>query len=189
MPLDYRGSLKGQLLVAMPFLADPNFHKTVTCICAHDASGTLGIVINRQDLSLTGEDICAELKIAFSSKAKLIPIHIGGPVHSNELFILHGPPFGWKGCHQITPTLAMSNTRDILESIAMGQGPEQFIISLGCAGWGGGQLEHELKENTWITSQIYEEALFNWSVDDRWERVLDKNGVNPVGLSHTAGHA
>jgi len=83
----------------------------------------------------------------------------------------------------------MSNTRDILESIAGGQGPEQFVISLGCAGWGGGQLEYELKENTWITSQIYEEALFNWSVDERWGKVLHENGVDPVGLSHTAGHA
>lgn len=187
--MDHQGFLKGQFLVAMPFLADPNFHKTVTCICAHDASGALGIVINRRDVALTGKDIFSELEVAFSPEAESIPIHIGGPVHINELFILHGPPFSWKGCHQITATLAMSNTRDILESIAGGHGPEQFIIFLGCAGWGSGQLEYELKENTWITSQIYEEALFNWSVDERWGKVLHKNGVDPVGLSRTAGHA
>lgn len=189
MPSDYQGSLKGQLLVAMPTLMDPNFHKTVTCICAHDDTGALGIVINRQDVSLAGKDLFSELKISYSPLAESIPVHIGGPVHINELFILHGPPFDWKGCLQITANLAMSNTIDILESIAMGRGPEHFIISLGCAGWGGGQLEYELKENTWITSELYEEALFEWTVDERWGMVLDKNGVDPVGLSPTAGHA
>ena len=106
MPSDYRGSLKGQFLVAMPSLADPNFYKTVTCICAHDASGALGIVINRRDDSLTGKDIFSELGIAFSTAAESIPVHIGGPVHMNELFILHGPPFDWKGCHRVTANLA-----------------------------------------------------------------------------------
>ena len=173
----------------MPSLADPNFHKTVTCICAHDASGAVGIVINRQEAGLTGKEIFSELEIPFSSAVESIPILIGGPVHINELFILHGPPFDWERSHQINATLAMSNTRDILSSIAKGQGPRQFIISLGCAGWGGGQLEYELKENSWITSQIYEDALFKWPFEERWEKVLHKNGVDPVGLSHTAGHA
>lgn len=189
MPAEYQGSLKGRFLVAMPFLADPNFHKTVTCICAHDASGALGLVINRQDAALTGKDIFSELKIPSIARTEAIPIHIGGPVHINELFILHGPPFSWMGCYQIASTLAMSNTRDIVESIAAGRGPEQFIIALGCAGWGGGQLEYELKENTWMASDIYEDALFSWPVDDRWEKVLHVNGIDPLVISQTAGHA
>lgn len=189
MPSEYQGSLKGRLLIAMPFLADPNFHKTVTCICAHDASGALGVVINRQDADLTGKDIFSELKIKSTAEVDAIPVHLGGPVHMNELFILHGPPFDWVGCHMITPTLAMSNTRDILESIAGGKGPDQYIIALGCAGWGGGQLEYELKENTWMTSDIYEKAVFNWPVVDRWDKVLNKNGINPTVISQTAGHA
>ncbi len=186
---DYPGSLKGQFLVSMPLLVDPNFHKTVTCICEHDMSGALGIVINRLDITLTGQDIFTELGIDFTKESKSIPIHIGGPVHINELFVLHGPPFDWNGCHLITETLAMSNTLDILTSIARGKGPEHFIISLGCAGWGGGQLEYEIKENTWITSRIYDDALFKWEVNRRWERVLQKNGIDPMGISHTAGHA
>jgi putative transcriptional regulator len=173
----------------MPLLADPNFHKTITCICEHDISGALGIVINRLDITLTGQDIFTELGIDFTKETESIPIHMGGPVHMNELFVLHGPPFDWNGCHPITATLAMSNTLDILTSIARGKGPEHYIISLGCAGWGGGQLEYEMQENTWLTSRIYDDALFKWKVEERWEKVLRKNGIDPMGISHTAGHA
>lgn len=185
----YQGSLKGRLLVAMPLLADPNFHKTVTCICEHDGSGALGIVINRQDIALTARDIFAELGIEPTGEAGSVSIHIGGPVHMNEIFVLHGPPFSWDGCHSITATLAMSNTIDILKAIARGKGPEHFILSLGCAGWGPGQLENELKENTWLTSPIYDEALFKWAPEERWEKVLYKNGINPMGISNMAGNA
>jgi putative transcriptional regulator len=186
---DYPGSFKGQLLVAMPLLADPNFHKTVTCICDHDISGALGIIINRPDITLKGRDIFSELGIEFVKATESVPIYMGGPVHMNEIFILHGPPFGWEGCLPITATLAMSNTLDILKSIALGEGPEHFIISLGCAGWGSGQLEVEIQENSWLTSRMFESALFKWEAKDRWKKVLDKNGIDPMGLSHTAGHA
>ncbi len=185
----YPGSLKGLLLVAMPVLTDPNFNKSVTCICEHDGGGALGIIVNRPDPTLRGRDIFNELSMAFTPATGAIPIHIGGPVHANEVFILHGPPFDWEGCHLITATMALSNTPDILQSIAAGKGPADYLVSLGCAGWGGGQLEAELKENTWLTSRIYEDAVFKWEPDNRWKKVLQKNGINPTGLSSTAGHA
>ena len=189
MSSGYQGSLKGRFLIAMPFLADPNFHKTVTYICAHDALGALGIIINRQDTALKSGDIFSELNLRTSPDSQNIPIHIGGPVHMNELFILHGPPFHWEGCHQISESIAMSNTKDIITAIADGNGPTNFIISLGCAGWGGGQLEYELKENTWMTSDLIEDAVFSWPVDDRWGRVLRENGIDPMVISKTAGNA
>jgi putative transcriptional regulator len=89
----------------------------------------------------------------------------------------------------ITSNLAMSNTRDILESIAMGKDPQSYIITLGCAGWGPGQLESELKQNAWLTYPIFEENIFNMPVDVRWEEAVKKMGIDPSLISEIPGHA
>lgn len=182
-------SLKGQFLMAMPALLDPNFYKTVTCICEHTEAGAIGVVVNRIHPTLSAGKIFEELNIKHTLKADQIPIHIGGPVHLDELFILHGPPFEWEGCLTITPTLAMSNTRDILQSIAMGEGPDAYLISLGCAGWGPGQLEGEVKANAWLTSMVTDSIVFKVPVEERWETAVRKIGIEPSILSQTAGHA
>lgn len=181
--------IKGQFLMAMPSLLDQNFYQTVTCICEYTPAGAVGIIVNRVHPVLSGKDIFDELKIDFSDAAESIPVHIGGPVHMGEIFVLHGPPFGWEGCLTITSTLAISNTRDILESIALGNGPKSFIIALGCAGWGPGQLESEIKENAWLTSRIFEEIIFDMPIEIRWEEALKKIGIDPVMLLNTSGHA
>jgi len=89
----------------------------------------------------------------------------------------------------ITPSLAMSNTRDILEAIAIGSGPREFIIILGCAGWGPGQLESEIKENAWLNYPIFEENIFDMPVELRWEEAVKKMGIDPTLISDSAGHA
>jgi putative transcriptional regulator len=182
-------SFKGQFLMAMPLLLDQNFYQTVTCICEYTPAGCVGIVVNRVHPSLLIKDIFDELNIRFISEVNSLPVHIGGPVHIGEIFILHGPPFGWEGCLMITPTLALSNTRDILESVAMGRGPKSFIIALGCAGWGPGQLESEIKENAWLTSPVFEDVIFDMPVEKRWEASLKKIGVDPALILNTSGHA
>ena len=144
-------SLKGKFLIAMPGLADPNFYQSVTCLSEHNQKGAMGIVITRTHPEVTGKMIFDELQIPTVADAHRIPVYIGGPVHANELFILHGEPFGWEGSMPVTEELALSNSRDILEAIAMGKGPRSFIIALGCAGWGPGQLEGEIRGNAWIT--------------------------------------
>lgn len=189
MEKTYSGSLKGQFLMAMPALADPNFYQTVTCICEHNQEGAMGVVVNRVHSSLTAKDIFEELNIEYAPATESIPVHIGGPVHIGEVFILHGPPFDWEACLMITPSLGMSNTKDILQSIAVCRGPEAFIIALGCAGWGPGQLEHEIKENAWLTFPIFEENIFEMPVDLRWEEAVKKMGIDPILLSNTSGHA
>jgi putative transcriptional regulator len=118
-----------------------------------------------------------------------IPVHIGGPVHINQIFVLHGPPFGWDGCRIITPSLAMSNTKDILEALSKGKGPKSFLLSLGCAGWGPGQLESEIIQNVWLTSPVFEDIVFQLPIEDRWKEAVKKVGIDPLLLSDTAGHA
>ena len=185
----FEGSLKGQLLVAMPGLDDPNFYHTVTCISEHTADGAVGIIINRVQDTIFSKEIFSELNIDYSPSAATIPLHIGGPVHLNEIFVIHGPPFEWEGCFQITSTLAMSNTIDILKALAVNKGPEAFLITLGCAGWGPGQLEEEIKQNAWLTSALVNEIVFDTPVELRWKEAMKAAGVDPALLSHTAGNA
>ncbi len=185
----FSSSFKGQFLVAMPKLLDPNFHQTVTCMTEFSDKGALGITINRLFPKLSARDIFSELKIDFTREAESTPIYAGGPVHVEHIFVLHGPPFEWEGCHQVTPSLAMSNTRDILQAIAANRGPEHYLISLGWAGWGEGQLDFEMRENSWLTCDIVEDIMFQTPIDSRWESAVRNMGIDPVTLSDEAGHA
>lgn len=189
MDINTPAYLKGHLLTAMPALNDPNFSKTVTCICEHSDEGAVGLIINRQHPFLTGKEVFEELKIEISGDATSIPIHIGGPVHIGEIFILHGPPFIWEACVMITPWLAMSNTKDILESIAQRRGPQSFIIALGCAGWAQNQLEMEIKRNSWLTCPVTSGLIFKTSVESIWEATMKSMGVDPMLISDQAGQA
>jgi putative transcriptional regulator len=189
MNQDLQTFLRGSLLIAMPMLADPNFRHSVTCISEHTEDGAVGIVVNQVQLGLSGRMIFEELDMAFNDDADAIPIHIGGPVHANELFALHGPPLDWDGSLIINDDLALSNSRAVLEAIAMGEGPSAYIISLGCAGWGPGQLEWELSQNAWLTCPYTPSILFEMPIESRWEAAIKCLGIDPDQLIDTAGHA
>lgn len=182
-------SLKGHFLIAMPAMMDFNFSHTVTCISEHNADGALGIVVNRVLPAVTAKTIFEELQLEHTERADRIPIHIGGPVHENEIFILHGAPFNWEGSLMVTPSIAMSNTMDVIQALAKGEGPESFVIALGCAGWGPGQLEYELAQNAWLTSPIADHIVFEKPIETRWEAAVRVMGIDPVLLSETPGHA
>lgn len=181
--------LKGHFIIAMPSLADTNFSRTVTCISEHTAEGAVGIVVNKVHQELNAKMIFEELEIGCTVSAEKIPIHIGGPVHYDELFVLHNTSPDWKGGLEINENLALSNSRTILEAIAQQKGPNSFIISLGCAGWGPGQLEWELSQNAWLTGPCRHDIIFQLPVEMRWETAIRQLGIDPVLLSETAGHA
>ena len=186
---EFQVSLKGHFLIAMPSLADPNFSQTVTCICEHTAEGAVGLVINRVHPELTMEPVLKELNLESVPEVESLPLHLGGPVHPSQIFVVHGPPFGWEACRPVTPSLALSNSKDLLESLAKGQGPESFIITLGCAAWGSGQLESEIMANAWLTCPASETVLFETSVDKRWEKAARLMGIDLKFLTEAAGHA
>jgi putative transcriptional regulator len=189
MATDYPESLKGHFLMAMPGLMDPNFHQTVICLSEHTRDGAVGIVINRAHPSLKAAAIFSELQIVHHDEVGQVPVYLGGPVHASEVFILHGLPFDADVSLEITPHLAMSTTRDVLEQIALGKGPKQYVISLGCAGWGPGQLEAEIRQNAWLTCQIDTGIMFDTAVDKRWERAMRELGIDPALLIDAVGHA
>lgn len=175
--------------MAMPGMADPNFQQSVTCLSEHTSDGALGIVVNRIFDGLSAQHIFDELEIKSSTAAEEIPVHFGGPVHGNELFVLHGAPFEDDGILVINDELALNNSRRVLEAIAMGTGPSQFLIALGCAGWGAGQLEWEIKENAWLSTPCDAEIIFKLPIEARWESAINRLGIDPDLLSGTAGNA
>ncbi len=181
--------LKGHFLMAMPGLNDPNFNRSVTCISEHTPDGAVGMVINRTFKGLNAKIIFQELGIALSGDADKIPIHIGGPVHHNELFVLHDVPLDWENSLMINDHLALSNSREILEAIAQERGPRAFVIALGCAGWAPGQLEQEMQQNCWLSTPCSNDIIFNMPVEERWKNAIRLLGIDPDLLTDTAGHA
>jgi putative transcriptional regulator len=182
-------NLKGQFLIAMPHLMEPAFFQTVVLICEHNEGGAMGMVVNRVHPVLRCGEIFEEIQLDCISTVASVPVHIGGPVHGDEIFILHGPPLRWDGSLVISPDVALSNTMDLMMEISCGRGPEHFIIALGCAGWAPGQLENELKENVWLNTGADKTIMFQTDVAVRWETALQGMGVDPLLFSGEAGHA
>ena len=185
----YQESLRGHFLIAMPGLGDPNFYQTVTYLCEYTPEGAVGLVINRVHPELTMGAVFQELDLESVPDADAQPVHLGGPVHMEQLFILHGPPFGWEACRPVTSSIALSNSKDLLEILAKGKGPESFILTLGCAGWGPGQLEAEIMANTWLTCPASETVLFETPVEKRWEQAAKLMGIDPMQLTDAVGRA
>ena len=182
-------SLKGHFLIAMPGLSDPFFSKSVICICEHTPEGALGLVVNHPHSLVKVKQIFEEFKMAIDSGGEKAPLHIGGPVQLEEIYVLHSQPFGWQGTLVVTPEIALTNTLDVLDAVSNGSGPEKYLMTLGCSGWGAGQLETELMENAWLTTPADETVIFDVSADNKWEEAVKSAGIDPLLLTSTAGRA
>ena len=182
-------SLKGQFLIAMPELKDPNFSHGVSVICEHTPRGAMGLVVNKVFPNLKSKHIFQELGINFEPGVKDLPIYIGGPIKQEQIFVLHGAPFDWKGTSKISTDLALTNTIDILNAISINEAPSNFLIVMGYVRWASGQLEAEIMANAWINTDFSEEVLFKSNVDKRWEKANNLLGISPEYLSYSAGHA
>ncbi len=181
--------INGQFLIAMPSLGDPFFSKSVTCICEHKKEGAFGIIINQVYPDIDEKLFFEGLNLKYEGHNESKKIHIGGPVQRNNVFVIHGPPFGWTNCFKVTDNIALSSTLDILQAITKNEGPEQHLIATGCAGWAPDQLESEMQRNSWITSPLNEELLFETAVEKRWEISMKLIGIDPHSLSENFGHA
>ena len=165
-------SMKGKFLLAIPGLPDPNFSQTVTCMCEHNEFGALGFIVNKVHPLLTGRELFEDLEIQCDKSVDTLEIYLGGPVQPSGVFVLHGPTFEWSESLRVTDKLALSNSRDILEAIALQKGPESFMILLGCAGWGPLQLDNELGDSAWLTCPLSEEIIFSTGTELKYEKAL-----------------
>jgi putative transcriptional regulator len=187
--------LEQRLLIAMPSMDDPNFRHGVTLLCQHNEEGALGINIHQPSNMHLGE-ILAQMELSCDDEILVnTPVLAGGPVQPERGFVLHngrrdGEVVDWESSLRITDDLMISTSRDILQDIAAGRGPDRFLIALGYSGWSAGQLEEELQQNAWLNAQIDSRVIFEAEPGDRWRRALDSIGVqHPDQISWTAGHA
>ncbi|MDD3518584.1 MAG: YqgE/AlgH family protein [Chromatiales bacterium] len=177
-----------QFLIAMPALSDPNFFHSVTLICEHNADGAMGIVVNHP-MDITLNAVFEHMQIASHEPVGDAPVYSGGPVQPDRGFILHQPVGDWSSTLRIGDEVAVTTSRDILEALAEGQGPERFLAALGYAGWGPGQLEQEIADNTWLTTPADSDILFALPAAQRWQAAARRLGVDLNLLSGEAGHA
>jgi putative transcriptional regulator len=181
--------LTNQLLIAMPTLQDPNFFHGVTWLCEHNAQGAMGIMINRP-LDIDMGEVLKQMNIETEFDAvRRQPIFLGGPVQTERGFVIHKPHGAWDVTLKVTDELGVTSSRDILEAIARGEGPEQSLIALGYAGWGPGQIEREIGENSWINVDADERILFGTPSEQRWEAAAALSGVDVHRLSTHFGRA
>lgn len=181
--------LNHQLLVALPALSDPNFARSVALICQHDDNGAMGVVVNRPSDYTLGE-VFSQMGIACADQqlcAQLV-LH-GGPVHPERGFVIHDDPRLWDSSLSVGGGLYLTTSRDILEAMADGRGPGNVKVALGCAGWGAGQLESELAENSWLTVPADAELLFVLPFEQRWQAAAGRIGVDLFRLTDYSGHA
>ncbi len=186
--------LNQRFLIAMPGLEDPNFKRGVTLVCQHNEDGALGININQpSDMQL--QDIFSQMQIECDNQdiAKSLVL-FGGPVQPERGFVLHdghpdGPETEWESSIRLTEGLFLTTSRDVLVDLAKGDGPNNFLIALGYASWGAGQLEEEMRENAWLNADADKAIIFHAPLGQRWKRALDSMGINLDQLSMTGGHA
>ncbi len=181
--------LNHQFLIAMPLLADTNFSHTVTYLCQHNEEGALGIVFNRPS-GLTLEMILGQMDIKTESEAIAnTPVYAGGPVQQERGFIIHTGPNTWDATVQVSDKTYLTSSRDILEAIAADEGPKKYLVALGYAGWGEGQLEKEIADNAWLNTDYDAGILFDLPAKQRWIAAASKLGVDISTLTTPAGHA
>ena len=191
MTQDTYPGLVNQFLIAMPELQDPNFSRTVTLICQHDANGALGVVINRPLEQLTLQDILDQFDLSSPASDSPIgaPVYLGGPVQQQLGLVLHEGIGEWGSTLKISDELGLTSSRDILESMSTAQGPNHALLTLGYAGWGAGQLEDEIQDNAWLSVEADCEIIFRTPPKERWQAAAAKIGVDISQLAPGAGHA
>ena len=183
-------NLTGALLVAMPGMGDPRFDRSVILICAHSHEGAMGLIVNKPAPEMALGDLLDQLDITCATRLRQKQVHFGGPVETQRGFVLHGPDYRSRlQTLDVTEAFAMTATLDVLEDMAIGQGPDPALAMLGYAGWGPGQLESEIGRNDWLTAESASDLVFDTEDDEKWLAAVRSLGIDPLGLSGEAGRA
>lgn len=186
-------SLKNHLLIAMPALEDENFSKTVTYICEHTEEGAMGLILS-VPIDIAFKEVVEQVDKDISDDTLVdnideIPVYLGGPVEPEHGFVLHTPQGEWKSSMVLSEQLILTTSSDIISAIAIGEGPEHYIVALGYAGWGAGQLEQEILENSWLSVPADMNQLWEAQPAERWSKAAQLLGIDLRSLSNDIGHA
>ncbi|HEX7386004.1 MAG TPA: YqgE/AlgH family protein [Castellaniella sp.] len=183
--------LSRQFLLAMPGRVSGELANTVIYVCEHTEHGALGLVVNRPTDLTVGDllqriDLKLSLEIGPIEKA---PVFFGGPVQTDRGFVLHVPQRAYNSSIPLGDDVALTTSRDVLQDVADGHGPEHLLVTLGYAGWGAGQLEDELARNAWLNVLASNVILFDTPADERYDAALAQLGIRSSMLTGDAGHA
>lgn len=202
-------NLTGSLLLSTPAIGDPRFARSVIYLCEHSEAGAFGLVINRPVPFLRLHAVLEQLGISPVDGLQDCPVMGGGPVETQRGFVLLRDPLrlgsvtgdaegevpdgavpDWGDCRLMGDGIALSASTEVLGAIARGEGPAQWLLALGYAGWGPGQLEGELAQNAWLTRPADPQLVFGAEHGEaQWLRALREMGIDPLGLSAQAGNA
>ena len=181
-------NLTDHFLIAMPAMADPNFAKTLTYICEHNEQGALGVVVNRP-LDMTLTKLFEQIAVELISEVGGMWVHYGGPVQMDRGFVLHQPLGNWESTLAVNDLVGLTTSKDILEALGRGAGPDKILVSLGYASWAPGQLEFELAQNAWLTVAASPEVIFDLPAEERLAAAMETLGIDFAKLSDKVGHA
>jgi len=181
--------LTGQVLIAMPAMRDPRFVQTVIFICAHTADGAMGVVLNRPLKRPRFADLLEQLGVEPNPPKREIRLGTGGPVDDNRGFVLHSADWTAEGSLPVDGSYVLTANLEVLQAIASGGGPERGILLLGYAGWEAGQLDEEIRQNSWLSAAPDEALVYDAQDQTKWQRALAKLRIDPGMLSGEAGRA
>ena len=192
-----RGYLEGQVLVAMPGMADQRFARSVIYLCAHSREGAMGLIINQRAKRVKFADLLVQLEVIDEQEAIRLPkradgmqVLKGGPVETQRGFVLHSSDYHVEDTTMpIDATVSLTATVDILRAIAKDAGPYQAVLALGYAGWAAGQLEKEIQQNGWLSCEADADLVFGADLESKYARAMRKIGIDPAMLVNDAGHA
>ncbi|NBX66846.1 MAG: DUF179 domain-containing protein [Proteobacteria bacterium] len=181
--------LGGKLLIAGPDMSDPRFRKSVVFLCAHDAGGAMGIVINHELPDVPLSLLLTQLSMKPADGFADFPVLQGGPVETARGLLLHSGDFCKSESIRIDASFIVTGTIEALREIVSGTGPADKLFALGYAGWGPDQLEGEIAQNAWHVVDADPDLVFHTPAALKWEKALKKLGVDPAFLATTAGRA
>jgi putative transcriptional regulator len=183
------GYLVGQLLIAMPMMEDPRFARSVIYVCAHNADGAMGLVVNKELESLSFSELLEQVGIDVPSPDKQIRVHFGGPVETGRGFVLHTAEYDHGGTLAVDDSFAFTASIEILREIVSGTGPDRSLLALGYAGWGPGQLDAEIQANGWLHAPADPSLVFDADIDAKWQSAIAALGIDVTMLAGQSGHA
>ena len=174
-----RDFLNGQLLIAMPNITDPRFKESVVYMCVHTEERAMGVIVNKSIDDLDFTELMEQLHID-QQEPEARPVMFGGPVEPNRGFVLHTLDYHSDATLVVTDRIGLTGSREILEAIARGGAPRQALLALGYAGWGGGQLESEIRQNAWLHCDGESDIVFDGDFGAKWRRAMSRIGVDPT---------
>jgi putative transcriptional regulator len=182
-------SLVDKCLIATPAIKDPIFASSLIYMCEHNESGSMGLVINHET-SQKLDDVFQQLDIQCENDSiKNQPVYVGGPVQLEQGFVLHSNAGHWQNSVEVSNGIHLTSSLDILQAVANGKGPQDYLVILGFSGWASGQLEFELQQNSWLTAACDADLLFHQKPEDKWQVAFDTLGFDINMLSPVSGNA